>query len=104
MLFKLFFLIFAAALVVYWWQSAQIHELAIKAARRTCERCNVQFLDHTVAKTHTNFKRSEQGKLRLERSYSFEFSPNGTSRYSGNVHTVANRISAVIMEPYPEES
>ncbi len=88
---------------MYWWQSAQVHELAVRAARRTCERCNVQFLDHTVAKVSWKIKRGANGKLRLERNYRFEFSPDGVSRYSGNVHTVANQISAIIMEPYPEE-
>jgi len=103
LLFKLIFLIFAATLIVYWWQSAQVHELAIKAARRTCQRCDVQFLDHTVARVSTQVKRGDQGKLRLERNYSFEFTPDGNSRYIGNVHTIANRISAVILEPYPED-
>ena len=102
MLFKLIFLISAAAIAMLWWQGSQVHELAIKSAKKTCERCGVQFLDHTVAKKSWKLRRGSNGHWMLERQYRFEFSPDGDSRYKGQVHAVANRITAVILEPYPE--
>jgi len=87
---------------MFWWQASQIYELAVNSAKRTCNRCDVQFLDFTVVLKRWRFRRGSNGKIVIERHYQFEFTPDGDSRYQGQVNTISNRISAVILEPYAE--
>lgn len=87
---------------MFWWKGAQVREVAIIAAKKSCEQCNVQFLDETVVRAGWRLVRDKQGRFALERNFHFEFSPNGHTRYRGQVQALSNRIKSVNLEPYPE--
>ncbi len=81
------------ALAWFWWDSGRARENAVRAARRACQTCNVQFLDQTVALRSIRIRRDTAGQLRLFRKYTFEFSHNGTERDGGYAVMIGQRLA-----------
>jgi len=88
--------------MVIWWKGAQVREVAIEAAIKRCNQYQVQFLDGTVVRCGWRFIRNHKGQIVLERRFSFEFSPDGESRYSGLIISQAKKILSTTLEPYPD--
>ncbi|MCU0840494.1 MAG: DUF3301 domain-containing protein [Thiobacillaceae bacterium] len=78
-----------------WWDGLQKRELALVAARRTCERAGVQLLDETVTVKRFRLRRDEDQRMRLYREYGFEYSDNGDNRLPGRVFLLGARILEV---------
>ena len=88
-------IIFIAALLLggwFWWDSNGVREIAVRTARRACEKSGMQLLDATVTLRKIRLQRDEQGRMKLARLYAFEFSGDGTDRNHGYVVTLANRV------------
>lgn len=92
-------LVFAGAL--FWVDSLRARERAVAAGRAACEHYGVQFLDDTVAFTRLRLARDADGRLRLRRSYVFEFSDTGNNRRGGSIVVLGAEIEDLRMEPYP---
>jgi hypothetical protein len=88
------------AAVALWMDSLHAREAAVAAGRLTCERYGVQLLDDTVAITRLRVARDENGRLRLRRTYVFEFSGSGNDRYQGAVVLLGARVEDLQLEPY----
>ncbi len=86
-------------LSLLWWDSAQARERAVDAARAACRRNAVQFLDQSVSLRRLRPKRDHDGRLRLARLYTFEFSPDGLRRCPGFVVSLGTRISELHLDP-----
>ncbi|AOU98935.1 hypothetical protein BI364_14095 [Acidihalobacter yilgarnensis] len=71
------------ALVWWWLASLRAREAALKACRRACAREQVQLLDETVAVRRLGLARDSSGRVRVRRSYGFEFSVDGHDRRQG---------------------
>lgn len=91
-------LLFAA--VIVWIDSLRSRERAIEAGRRACARYGVQLLDDTVAISRLALARDEEGQLRLQRTYVFEFSDDGDNRRHGSVVMQGAVPQNVQLEPY----
>jgi hypothetical protein len=76
----------AAAL---WADSLRAREHAVAAGRSACARHGLQFLDDTVAFAKLRLGRDEDGRLRLRRTYLFEFSDTGDNRRRGAIVVLA---------------
>ncbi len=85
MLESLILLLFIAAIGWFWQDSASAREVAIAAAATACQRESLQFLDDTVAQRGLRLVRHDNGRLVLQRSFSFEFSTTGDDRQPGLV-------------------
>lgn len=96
----LFMLITLAAIAWFWVDSMRARELASAVCRRTCRRCDVQFLDDTVALVALGITRVD-GKLRIRRVYQFEFSDDGRDRLSGIVAISGTHIDMIHL-PQPQ--
>lgn len=83
-------LILLALAAALWVSAMQAREAAVAAARRACRRDNLQLLDETVALTRMRPVRDEFGRLRLRRTYAFEFS-HGGDRRTGWVDMIGRR-------------
>ena len=81
-----------AGLGWFWWDGLQKRELAVKAARRTCEQAGVQFLDDTVALKKMALRRDGNQRARVYREFAFEYSSVGDDRQAGRVYLLGARL------------
>ncbi|RMH39104.1 MAG: DUF3301 domain-containing protein [Gammaproteobacteria bacterium] len=102
MLFRLFFLALLSLVALVWWRGARVREIAVHAARRTCTRLGLQFLDDTVALIQWTPKYGGRHGLHLVRRYRFEFATDGEKRFEGFVDMIGNELHRVILSPYSE--
>jgi hypothetical protein len=92
-------LMFAAATLAAFykiWQSAlDARETANRIAKETCSRAVVQLLDGTVAFSGFRLQRDRDGRRRLLRTYTFDYSGDGIARAQGFVVLSRGRLEAV---------
>ncbi|MCZ6828144.1 MAG: DUF3301 domain-containing protein [Gammaproteobacteria bacterium] len=86
-----------AAYAAYLFQALRVRELALQAARRSCEREGVQLLDQSVSIQRLSVSRDAGGKWRVWRQYRFEYTVDGQERERGNVIMLGNRLQALVM-------
>ena len=84
-----------------WIDSLRARERALDAGRAACRRYDLQFLDDTVAFTRLRLARDDEGRLRIARTYTFEFSDTGNNRRQGAIVMLGARVQDLQMEPYP---
>ncbi len=89
------------AAVYLWVDSLRAREHAVAAGRAACKRYNVQLLDETVAFARLRLARDDAGRLRLRRTYTFEFSDTGNNRRHGAIVMLGARLEDLQLEPYP---
>jgi hypothetical protein len=87
----------AAAL---WADSLRARERAVAAGREACRRYGVQLLDDTVACVRLRLARDDEGRLRLRRTYAFEFSETGDNRRHGAIVMLGAQLEDLQLEPY----
>jgi len=94
--------VLAAALAVayLWVDSLRAREHALAAGRAACARYGLQFLDDTVAFARLRLGRDEGGRLRLRRTYVFEFSDTGDNRRQGAIVMLGAQLEDLQLEPY----
>ena len=86
---------------LFWVDSLRARERAVAAGRAACERYGVQLLDDTVAITRLRPARDDDGRLRLRRTYTFEFSDTGNNRRRGAIVMLGGILADMQLEPYP---
>lgn len=84
-----------------WIDSLRAREHAVAAGRAACVRYGVQLLDETVSFTRLRLARDDAGRLRLRRTYTFEFSDTGNNRRDGAIVMLGARLEDLQLEPYP---
>lgn len=77
-----------------WQISLDAREAANRIAKDTCSRAVVQFLDGTVAFAGFRMSRTH-GKLRLLRTYTFDYTSDGFERAQGFIVLAGLRLEAV---------
>ena len=87
--------------VALWVDSLRAREHAIAAGRAACARYGLQLLDDTVSFTRLRVARDEDGRLRLKRTYVFEFSDTGNNRRHGAIVMLGAQLQDLQLEPYP---
>lgn len=81
-----------AALAWLWLDSLQAREAAIAAARSACDAEGLLLLDATVSIASLKLGRDEEGRLKLQRAYDFEYSDTGDNRKKGSVVLLGHRV------------
>jgi len=94
-------LVLGLAGVWLWSDSLVVRERAIRAGRDACRRYDLQLLDETVAFARLRLGRDEAGRMRLRRTYTFEFSDTGDNRRHGAIVMLGARVEDLQLEPYP---
>ena len=87
-------------ILFYWSSSQKIREIAFKAAKVYCQKMDIQMLDDYVALNALWLKRDEYGKMRVWRSYLFEFTATGEDRYNGKIIMLGTLIESIQLEPH----
>ncbi len=85
---------------LYWFNGQRIKEIAFQAVRAHCLSQDVQMLDEYVALNRIRLRRDQSGKIRLQRTFLFEFSSTGNERYNGVCIMLGQRAESIQMEPY----
>ena len=86
--------------IAFWIDSLRARERALSAGRSACERYGVQLLDETVQFAQLRPARDEEGRLRLKRTYTFEFSDTGNNRRHGAIVMLGGDLQDMQFEPY----
>ena len=93
-------IVLIAAGALLWVDSLRARERALAAGRKACERYGVQLLDETVAFATLRLARNDQGRVRLRRTYTFEFSDTGNNRRHGAIVMLGGELQDMQLEPY----
>jgi hypothetical protein len=93
-------LVILVAATVFWIDTLRAREAALVAGRAACERYSLLLLDDTVAVTRMRFARNAEGRLRVARTYGFEFSDTGNNRRRGEILMVGGHNEDIAFEPY----
>jgi len=88
------------AAVALWIDSLRAREHAVAAGRAACQRYGVQLLDETVAFARLRLARDADGRLRLRRTYLFEFTETGDNRRQDAIVMLGARLEDLRLEPY----
>jgi hypothetical protein len=80
-----------------WWDGLNKRELAIGTARALCQRIGSQFLDDSVALRQMRLARDEHQRVRIQRTFAFEYSDTGDNRLPGYVYLLGDRVVDVNM-------
>jgi hypothetical protein len=80
------------ALAWLWLDSLKAREAAVRAARAACAAEGLLLLDDTVAISGLKPARDEEGRLKLQRAYDFEYSDTGDNRLQGSVVLRGHRV------------
>jgi hypothetical protein len=92
---ELFALILFLAGAWFWADSMRAREVALDIGRRSCAAEGVQFLDWTVSLRRMRLARDEDGRLRILRTYDFEFSESGDDRSRGSVTLLGRSVQVL---------
>ncbi len=86
-----------AGLVWFWLDGLHAREIALGAATRSCEAQGLQLLDQSVSLARLRLRRDAGGRVRLARTYRFEFSTDGIIRQQGFVLLLGHAVESVGM-------
>ncbi|AMN47846.1 hypothetical protein ACG33_12200 [Steroidobacter denitrificans] len=88
-----------AGLIAWFWQdSLAARESANAAATEACRRLGLQFLDGTAAFVRLSPIR-ESGRLKLRRTYVFDYTANSIERRQGFVILIGSRVESLGYAP-----
>ena len=86
--------------VLFWLDSLRARERAVHVGREACRRYDLQFLDDTVSFARLRLERDEAGRVKIARTYAFEFTETGNSRRRGAIKMLGKELSEVQLDPY----
>ena len=84
-----------------WHSALEAREAANRIARETCSRAVVQFLDETVAFAGFRLRRDRDGRRRLLRTYTFDYTSDGFERAQGFIVLAGGRLETVGLAGLP---
>ena len=85
------------------WDTMKARETANNAMRDACTRYGYFFLDDTVSLVQVRPRRDRDGRLRLARVYTFQYSDTGHNRRDGSITLLAARVMALSLAPAASE-
>ena len=72
----------------------------VRAGRDACRRYELQFLDDTVSFARLRVARDDEGRLKILRTYTFEFTETGNTRRHGAIVMLGQELRDIQLEPY----
>jgi Protein of unknown function (DUF3301) len=76
-----------------WLDSLKAREVAVRTARAACTAEGLMLLDDTVAISNLKPARDDDGRVRLQRAYNFEYSDTGNNRLPGSIVLLGHRVT-----------
>jgi uncharacterized protein DUF3301 len=93
-------ILFIVAGALLWADSLRARERAVRAGRDACARYGLQFLDDTVSFARLRLGRDSDGRVKIARTYTFEFSDTGNNRRDGAIVMLGGELQDLRLEPY----
>ena len=97
---ELLFLVIAGLGVWFWLDTLKARETGMRAASRACAEEGLQLLDETVAGRGARLARDDDGRLRLRRTFVFEYSDTGDNRREGSVTLLGHQVEMLALRPH----
>jgi hypothetical protein len=94
-IFELLFLCLLIGAAWLWYDSMQVRDIALRAARSACAAEGLQLLDETVAIAGVALARNDDGQMQLRRAYGFDYSDTGNNRCRGRVILLGSSVEVV---------
>lgn len=88
----------------FWLDSLRVRDLAITAGRQAAQQCGLQFLDETVAFSRLWLSRDGGGRMKFQRTYTFEVSDTGSDRLQCSLTMLGGRMQQLNIPPYRDFS
>ncbi|MCX7628172.1 MAG: DUF3301 domain-containing protein [Methylophilaceae bacterium] len=88
----------------FWLDSLHKRDIAVTLGRQAAERYGLQFLDETVAISKLWTARDGTGRLRLQRTYTFEVSDTGTNRLACTLVLLGSQLQSLEIPPYRDSN
>ena len=98
-LFESLSIALVGALAWFWLDSLKAREAGIREAREACVADGLQLLDDTVAGRGLRLVRADDGRLRLQRVFVFEYSDTGDNRRQGSVTLLGHDVVLIHLRP-----
>ncbi|OMG55188.1 hypothetical protein BJN45_08590 [Azonexus hydrophilus] len=98
-IYESIFILVAAAGVWFWLDTLKAREIGILAAQNACADEGLQFLDETVIGRVNALARDDDGRLRLRRTLTFEYSDTGNNRRNGSVTLLGHQVEYLHLRP-----
>lgn len=96
----LFWLTLVVLLLMHWWRGQKAKEVALKAARQYCKEMDIQLLDQSIYLRGLWLKRDDSGRIRVWRSYLFDFTATGEDRARGRVIMLGYNITHIQLDAH----
>ena len=96
----LLWLTFLGLAGMHWWHGQKVKEIALQAARNHCKEIDIQLLDQSIYLRGFWLKRDDSGKVRIWRSYLFDFTATGDDRAQGRVTMLGKKVTGIALEPH----
>jgi hypothetical protein len=84
----------------FWIDSVAKREIALKIGRQLADRCHLQFLDESVACSRVGCARDGDGRVQLQRTYTFDVSSHGIERMACHLQLRGSQLVAWHIPPY----
>ena len=84
----------------YLWQAQKSRENARAIASDYCKQLELQLLDDTVVLSRIRIKKNQLGRIKLSRTYQFEFSSMGNERYHGSLEFLGNHMVDISLDAH----
>ncbi len=89
---EIFGILMLAGVAWLWLDSLKAREIAVRAARAACMADGLLLLDDTVAISNLKPARDDDGHVKLQRAYNFEYSDTGNNRLTGSIVLLGHRV------------
>ncbi len=93
--FETLSLLFLVGLAWLWFDSVQVRAKAIREVMEVCAVEGIQLLDESVSISRLMLNRDEDGQVRIQRVYLFDYSDTGDNRRRGSIVMLGNTVQVV---------
>ncbi|AXA58083.1 DUF3301 domain-containing protein [Pseudomonas thivervalensis] len=98
---NIFVLMLLATGGAWLWHNHGLRERALARVMQHCANLKIELLDGNVALKKIGFVKDANGRRRLARVYTFEFTVTGESRHSGTITQFGAHSAHIELAPYP---
>lgn len=99
---ELTLLLVFAVVGALWFDHRRVQDIAVARCRQACERAGVQFLDDVAPAWRVRLARDANGRLRLRRLFTFEYSTAAGERRSGSIVMLGRVPLALHLDDHAE--
>ena len=98
---NIFVLMLLATGGAWLWHNHGLRERALERVKQHCAKLEIELLDGNVALKKIGFIKDANGRRRLARVYTFEFTVTGETRHTGTITQFGAHSAQIELAPYP---